>query len=122
MNNIQMLPENHKCEMVRQSQQQHFVDHDKLISSRNRNKTKKMELDWSHAENTSINHYQTSPDMESTREEEKRTAKKHLAARHGVGREEDGVHRAGNCHHGAMQDPVESFHRWPMILPASRRA
>ena len=35
-----------------------------------------------------------------TREEEKKTAKKHLAARHGVGSEEDGVHLAGNCHHG----------------------
>ena len=30
-------------------------------------------------------------------------------------------HPAGNCHHGATQDPVESFHRWPM-LPVSRRA
>ena len=51
----------------------------------------------------------------------KRTAKKHLAARRGVGSEEDGVHLAGNCNHGAAQDPVESFDRWPM-LPASRRA
>ena len=33
--------------------------------------------------------------MEPPREEEKRTAKKHLAARHGVGSEEDGVHLAG---------------------------
>ena len=32
-----------------------------------------------------------------------------------------GVHLAGNCHYGTTQDPVESFHRWPM-LPASRRA
>ena len=54
------------------------------------------------AEKTSIKHHQTSPDIESTREEEKRTAKKHLAARHVVGGEEDGVHLAGNCHHGAM--------------------
>ena len=44
-------------------------------------------------------HHQTSPDMESPREEERKTAKKHLAARHGVGNEEDGVHLAGNCHH-----------------------
>ena len=49
-----------------------------------------------------------------------KTAKKHLAARHGVESEEDG-YLAGNCHHGAAQDPVESFDRWPM-LPASRRA
>ena len=59
--------------------------------------------------------------MESPREEEKRTAKKHLASGHGVGSEEDGVHLAGNCHPGAAQDPLESFDRWPM-LPASRRA
>ncbi len=45
----------------------------------------------------------------------------HLAARREVGSEEDGVHLAGNCNHGAAQDPVESFDRWPM-LPASRRA
>ena len=77
-----------------------------------------MELDWSHPEKTSN---WTSTDMEPTRKEEKGTAKKHLAARHGVGSEEDGVHLAGNCHHGATQDPVESFNRWPM-LPASRRA
>ena len=50
---------------------------------------------------------QDSTDMEPPREEEKRTAKKHLAARHGVGSEEDGVHLAGNCHRGAAQDPVE---------------
>ena len=54
-------------------------------------------------------------------EEEKRTAKKHLAARHGVESEGDGVHLAGNCHPGPAQDPVESFDRWPM-LPAGRRA
>ena len=41
--------------------------------------------------------------MESTREEEKRTAKKHLAARHGVGSEEHGVDLAGNCQHGATR-------------------
>ena len=41
-----------------------------------------MELDW---------HHQTSPDIESTREEERRTVKKLRAARHGVGRDEDGV-------------------------------
>ena len=33
--------------------------------------------------------------MEPPREEEKRTAKKRLAARRGVGSEEDGVHLAG---------------------------
>ena len=44
-----------------------------------------------------------------------------MAARHGVGSEVDGVHLVGNCHHGATQDPVESFRRWPM-LSASRRA
>ena len=75
-----------------------------------------MELDWSHAEKTSIQNHQTSADMESTSEEEKRTVKKHLAARHGVGNEEDGVHMEGNIfHHGATQDPVESFHRWPTL-------
>ena len=63
---------------------------------------------------------QTRTDMEPPREEEKRTVKKHLAARYGVGSEEDWVHLAGNCHPGAAQDPVESFDRWPM-LPASRR-
>ena len=47
-----MPPENYECEMVRQSQQQHFVDQDKSTASRNRNKTKKMALDWSHAEKT----------------------------------------------------------------------
>ena len=47
-----MPPENHECEMVRQSQQQHFVDQDKSTASRNRNKTKKMALDWSHVEKT----------------------------------------------------------------------
>ena len=51
------------------------------------------------------------------REEENRSAKKHLAARRGVGSEEYGIHLAGNYHHGATQDPVENFHRWPM-LPA----
>ena len=116
-----MPPENHECEMVRQSQQQHFVDQDKSTASRNRNKTKKMALDWSHAEKTYNYHHKTSSDLEPPREEEKRTAKKHLAARRGVGSEEDGVHLAGNCNHGAAQDPVESFDRWPM-LPASRRA
>ena len=80
-----------------------------------------MALDWSHAEKTYIEHHKASP-----RKEEKRTAKKHLTARRGVGSEEDGVHVAGNCnhayiYHGAAQDPVESFDRWPM-LPASRRA
>ena len=39
---------------------------------------KKMALDWSNA-------HKTSTDMEPPRDEEKRTAKKHLAARHGVG-------------------------------------
>ena len=58
--------------------------------------------------------------MEPPREEEKRTTKKHLAARHGVGSEDDGVHLVGNCHHGAAQDLVESFDPWHM-LPASRR-
>ena len=42
--------------------------------------------------------------MESAREEEKRTAKKHLAARHGVVSEKDGA-RAND-----------------RLLPASRRA
>ena len=37
----QMPPENHECEMVRQSQQQHFVDQHKSTASRNRNKMKK---------------------------------------------------------------------------------
>ena len=46
--------ENPECEIVRQSQQQHFVDQDKSTASRNRNKTMKMALDWSHAEKTSI--------------------------------------------------------------------
>ena len=41
----------------------------------------------------------------------KKTSKKHV-----VGSEEDGVHLAGNCHHGAKQASVNSFH------PASRRA
>ena len=59
--------------------------------------------------------------MEPPREEENRTAKKHVAARHGGGNEEDGIHLVGNCHHGARQDPVESFRRWSM-LSASRRA
>ena len=58
--------------------------------------------------------------MEYTREVEKRTAKKQLAARHGVGSEEDGVHLADNMHDGETQNPVESFHRW-LMLPASRR-
>ena len=40
-----------------------------------------MELDWSHAEKTSIWHHQKSHDMESTREEETRTTKKHLVVR-----------------------------------------
>ena len=50
-----MPPENHEREMVRQSQQQHFVDQDKSTAStvRNINKTKKMAVDWSHAEKTS---------------------------------------------------------------------
>ena len=64
---------------------------------------------------------ETSTGMEPPREEEKVTAKKHLAARHGVGSEDDGVHLAGTCHPSAAQNPVESFDRWPM-LPASRRA
>ena len=83
-----MPRENHECEMVRQSQQQHYVDQDKSTASasRNINKTKKMAL----------------------------------AARHGVGNEEDGVHLAGNYHNGAKQDPVGSFDRWPM-LPSIRR-
>ena len=81
----QMPPENHEGEMVRQSQKQDFVDQDKSTASRNRNKTKKMVVDWSYAEKTPIQHHQTSPDMESTRDGEKRTAKKHMAARHGVG-------------------------------------
>ena len=59
--------------------------------------------------------------MEFPRKEEKRTAKKHMAARRGVGSEEDGVHLAENCNHDTAQDPVESFDRWPMLL-ASRRA
>ena len=42
-----MPPENHECEMVRQSQQQHFVDQDKSTASRNRTKT--MASDWSRA-------------------------------------------------------------------------
>ena len=42
------------CEMVRQSKQQHSVDHDKSTASRNRNKKKKMTLDWSHCEKPSI--------------------------------------------------------------------
>ena len=59
-------------------------------NSKNINETKKMEFNWSHTEKTSILHHQTSPDMESTREEEKRTAKNLLAARHGGGSEENG--------------------------------
>ena len=85
-----MPPENHECEMVRQSQQQQLVDKDKSSASRTIYKTNTIALDWSNAEKTVIKHHQISPDMESTREEEKRTAKKHLAARHGVGSEEDG--------------------------------
>ena len=42
----QMTPENHKCEMVKQSQ--HFVDEDKSTASRNITKTKRIDLDWSH--------------------------------------------------------------------------
>ena len=80
-----------------------------------------MAVNWSHAGKTSIQNHQTSPDMEPPREEENRTAKKHVAARHGVGTEVDGVYLVGNCHHGATQDPVESLRRWP-ILSASRRA
>ena len=81
--------DNHKfiCEMVRQSQQQQFVDEDK--STANRNRAKKMWMDWSHAEKTLIYHHQTSPAMESTREEEKRTDKKHLAVGHRVESEKD---------------------------------
>ena len=53
VNTKQIPPENRECEMVRQSQQQHFVDQDKSTASRNRNKTKKMALDWSpHADRT----------------------------------------------------------------------
>ena len=44
---------------------------------------------------------ETSTGMELPREEEKVTAKKHLAARHGVGSEDDGVHLAGTCHPSA---------------------
>ena len=80
-----------------------------------------MAVDWSYAMKTPIQHHETSPDMEPPMEEEEKTTKKHVAARHGGGNEEDGVHLAGNCHHGAAQDPVENFNRWPM-LPASRRA
>ena len=60
-----MPPENHECEMVRQSQRQHFVDQDKSTASRNRSKTKKIVLDWSYAKKTPIQHHKTSPDMEA---------------------------------------------------------
>ena len=79
--------------MVRQNQQKHFVDQDKSTASRNSDKTTKIALDWSHAEETSLYHHQTCPDMEFTREEEKRTANKHLLARHGVGSGDDGQRR-----------------------------
>ena len=40
----------YKCEMVRQCQQQHCMDQDKSAASWNRNTTKTIALDWSHAE------------------------------------------------------------------------
>ena len=50
--------------------------------------------------------------MESPREEEKRTTKKHVAARHGVGSGEDGVHLAGYIVTMAQRRiQLESFHR-----------
>ena len=87
------------------------MDQDKSSASRKIYKTKKVALDWSHDEKSSIRHHKTRTNMESTREEEKRTANKYPAARHGVGSEEDGVHLAGNYHLGATHDPVESFRR-----------
>ena len=48
--------------------------------------------------------------QEVTRSQGKRTAKKQLAARHGVRNEEVWVHLEKTCHHGATKDSVESFH------------
>ena len=62
--------QNHKCEMAIQ-RQQHFADQYKLPASRNRNETKKTELDWSFTCKTSIEYNQRSAAMESTREKRK---------------------------------------------------
>ena len=41
-----MPPGNHTCDMVSQSQHQHFVDQDKSTASRNRNTIKRRLLRW----------------------------------------------------------------------------
>ena len=60
--------------------------------------------------------------MESIREEEKKTTKNTWQRdMYGVGSEDKpGLHQAGDCHHGATQDPVDSFHRW-LMLPGTQQ-
>ena len=72
-----MTAQNLTPKMVRQSIQHYAVGKDQTTASRKGNKEDKMEVDRTHTEETSNQHYTTITYMEPPREDKKRKAKKH---------------------------------------------
>ena len=75
-----------------------------------------MGLDWTHLEETSIQHHPTGADLEPTGTEEERPTKKQLEARLHGGAEEAGNQLGGGGENSPGPSPVEDCRRWPMLL------
>ena len=101
---------------------QHYtLENNQATTHRKFNKEEKIEVDRTHTQETTRNHYQSSHHMEPIREEAKKYATKHLAKEHREGKKRDGIHQERDGEDGHGQKTVVFLGRWPM-LPVSKQA
>ena len=91
-----------------------IVGKDTTTTCRRGNQKKKMGLDWPLAPKTSNKHHQASADMESSRQTEKRTTKKHVATGPPGRHQEDGLHLEPVREDGPGQGTLAICCRRPM--------
>ena len=76
---------------------------------------KEVGLDWTHPQETSIQHHTPSPDLEPAGQEEERPASKQLEARYGGGASTAGNELDRNDQDSPEQSAMARGRRWPML-------